>query len=135
MNNKNIKYAFYIMVLQILSTSYAYALSSECVDLYTFTIVQKIDDHTYEVAYIEDPSILRGILHTKKAIFHKPGKPVGIKIKITDKITFLPTKDGFTQGYGNLYECALTAVGTMYGPGNWSYRDLQKGEKYLGERR
>lgn len=75
-----------------------------------FTIVQKLDDHTYEVEVADVLSSLRMILETKKAIFTNTGHPVGLKVENVFERREYKLTNGFTRSYGVYRECGIVPL-------------------------
>lgn len=105
------KYSLIILFLQLFMTENVFA-EDNCYDsskLY-YNIVQKIDDHLYEVAVDPHFGDLHLLLKTKRAIFNKPGWPIGIKIAKTSTGITVALKNGFSARYPLIKECGIVLL-------------------------
>jgi hypothetical protein len=100
----------------------------DCVDINAlpFAIVQKLDDHTYELQ-AEYVNGIRKILITKEAVFTTGGHVTGIKVKLGPSYD-LPTNDGFTRNFGSYIECGIVKYPKrVFGP-ELSFRNRINGD-------
>lgn len=115
-----------IILLSLLSVTKP---SCEPLQVYTYVITQKFDNHTYEMVNYRDPS-LHVILKTQKATFSRSGMPIGIKLQQdTGERLTVQMEDGFSRRVPILHECGLTPLPDFYAIGGVTFRNKIKGEK------
>ncbi|MGZ3781528.1 MAG: hypothetical protein ACXVCY_12825 [Pseudobdellovibrionaceae bacterium] len=78
-----------------------------CIDsrMFPFRIIQKLNDHTYEmVSEISDFGGIHILLRTRKGSFNNAGHPVGISVKHTGSKA-VTLQNGFESKYAVFSEC------------------------------
>jgi len=103
----------------------------DCIDIMSlpFSIIQKIDNHHYELQAEVFPRPIHLILETKKAVFTTTGHPIGIGVRYTHQLKRIMLQNGFETQMGILKECGIAPIKNHVTawPG-MSIRQLIKGE-------